>query len=351
MVRRPYPTFRDSSYAPTEAVWRALRHLRAAPPGHATQGSRKDMFSAALEQTEQLFAAASTVGPASRPMLLYYAVNQAGRALAACAPVPKPESVLQGHGLVVAKKDQPDIGEVTVQDKGADHSSFLRVAKILKSRTLPAQTRVADLWTAILEVERWPLKASTGTLLHVSLDGLKVDDPTATSLAAIASEMPARLKDAVAPEDRERDVTAWLADYPTLAGYAFRWPGAFRPDGPDHWNARENTIGCRLTWRLDPGETPLSRFDKLAPWKGRSFDGTTRVLHPAFGGHDDQLHPLLAWWAILHALSMMARYQPAQWTVQTDVNKSPDAVALEYLLDKALAAVPDLVLAAIDEVT
>lgn len=170
MVHRPYPTYQDSSYAPTEAVWRALRQLRAAPPGYAAQGSRKDMFSAALEQTEQLFAAASTVGPASRPMLLYYGVNQAGRALAACAPVPKSESVLHGHGLFVDKKDQPDIGEVTVQDKGADHHSFLRVAKILKPRTPPDPTRVADLWTVVLEVERWPLTASTGNLLHVSME-------------------------------------------------------------------------------------------------------------------------------------------------------------------------------------
>jgi hypothetical protein len=42
-------------------------------------------------------------------------------------------------------------------------------------------------------------------------------------------------------------------------------------------------------------------------------------------------------------LSMLARYQPAQWVVHIDVNSSPFAVALERLLDDALIAVPRLV--------
>ncbi|WP_394798281.1 YaaC family protein [Streptomyces albidoflavus] len=82
MVRRPYPTSRDQTHPPTASVWRALRELRAAPPGRATSGSRQKLFSSALEQSEQLFTAAGSVGPASRPLVLFYGLSQAGRAIA-----------------------------------------------------------------------------------------------------------------------------------------------------------------------------------------------------------------------------------------------------------------------------
>ncbi|MGW1391953.1 YaaC family protein [Streptomyces nigra] len=88
MVRRPYPTYRDQTYPATAAVWRALRELRPEPPGYAGKGPRQKLFSAALEQSEQLFTAAASVGPASRPLVLFYGLSQAGRAIAACAPVP-----------------------------------------------------------------------------------------------------------------------------------------------------------------------------------------------------------------------------------------------------------------------
>jgi hypothetical protein len=58
-------------------------------------------------------------------------------------------------------------------------------------------------------------------------------------------------------------------------------------------------------------------------------------------------HPLLAWWAILFALSMLARYQPDTWTDYLDVDKSPYAVPLETLLDRVLLTCPELLLHAI----
>lgn len=37
------------------------------------------------------------------------------------------------------------------------------------------------------------------------------------------------------------------------------------------------------------------------------------------------LHPLMAWWAVLHALSMLARYQPAEWATHINIDDSPHA--------------------------
>ena len=47
---------------------------------------------------------------------------------------------------------------------------------------------------------------------------------------------------------------------------------------------------------------------------------------PAPGQTDKGIHPLMAWWAVLHALSMLARYQPTEWAGQIDVDRSPHAL-------------------------
>jgi hypothetical protein len=46
---------------------------------------------------------------------------------------------------------------------------------------------------------------------------------------------------------------------------------------------------------------------------------------------------------------MLARYEPDTWSAFIDVDRSVNASAIEHILDVALDAVPDLILAAIDE--
>lgn len=41
---------------------------------------------------------------------------------------------------------------------------------------------------------------------------------------------------------------------------------------------------------------------------------------------------------------MLARYQPRKWTDALDIDRSPDAAALEYALNTALEVIPHLVL-------
>ena len=57
-------------------------------------------------------------------------------------------------------------------------------------------------------------------------------------------------------------------------------------------------------------------------------------------------HPLVVWWAILFALSMLARYEPDRWTQHTSVASSPEAVPVENLLTSAMSAVPETLLQA-----
>jgi hypothetical protein len=72
--------------APTGTAVRDLRALRYDPPGYAKQGARRTTFQSALEQCEQFHAAAHGAGYATRPVQLFYALSQAGRAIVAASP-------------------------------------------------------------------------------------------------------------------------------------------------------------------------------------------------------------------------------------------------------------------------
>ncbi|MEV6182893.1 YaaC family protein [Streptomyces sp. NPDC052015] len=75
-----------------------------------------------------------------------------------------------------------------------------------------------------------------------------------------------------------------------------------------------------------------------------------RYLFPAPAGLSESLHPLMAWWAVLYALSMLARYQPAQWAGHINVDDSQHAVPIEKLLERAMGHLPVLIADTIDEV-
>jgi hypothetical protein len=69
---------------PAAAAWTTLRATRRDPPGNARlTRDRARTYVVALEQAEQMF----TVGQATRPVLAYYGLNQAGRAVAAAASI------------------------------------------------------------------------------------------------------------------------------------------------------------------------------------------------------------------------------------------------------------------------
>jgi hypothetical protein len=84
--------------APLDGVLREPRATRASPPAQAgVDHHRRAIYNAALEQFEELLEAARVVGPASRPLPLFYALSQASRAIvAAGSDVPSVTS----HGLV-----------------------------------------------------------------------------------------------------------------------------------------------------------------------------------------------------------------------------------------------------------
>lgn len=117
------------------SAWPRIRACRSAPPGQAIRGHRRAIFSAALEQSEQLFNAARTTTAAARPLLLFYGLSQAGRAIVA-AHGPRPSA--SGHGITAQGTGRP-IPEVAIKDKG--YGLFQAVAGVVRSPTLPRARR------------------------------------------------------------------------------------------------------------------------------------------------------------------------------------------------------------------
>lgn len=103
-----------------------------------------------------------------------------------------------------------------------------------------------------------------------------------------------------------------------------------------------------FTWREAHIQDYEIIEDRLTqPYRGDS----ERFIFPAFGGASRPLHPLLAWWALLFALSMLARYEPESWTTYMDRNTSANAVPLEAALDRGLHTCPELISHAIQAVS
>ena len=62
------------------------------------------------------------------------------------------------------------------------------------------------------------------------------------------------------------------------------------------------------------------------------------------------LSPLMTWWAVLYAPSMVARHEPAAWVSSLEVDKNELAVPLEGILADASEVVPHLMLDALQAI-
>jgi hypothetical protein len=118
--------------------WRAIRGLRADPPGNAG-GNRQPTFTTALEQAEQLFTAAASTGPAARPLPLFYGVSQAGRALVS-ARNSSERWTYRGHGISEAASANQNNGTVAdfhIEPHKSGTGAFNAVAAGLNSSNFP----------------------------------------------------------------------------------------------------------------------------------------------------------------------------------------------------------------------
>ncbi|TFH68197.1 hypothetical protein [Cellulomonas sp. HD19AZ1] len=290
-----------------QTAWRAIRLTRSRLPD-GTADSRRALYAGALEQAEQQFRAAASVGPESRPLNLFYGLSQAGRAIAA-ARTPDGQGispVVSKHGLKVHELDAlrpgDDVFKLQVRGEGGRDTSFGRLAWLTGSDSLqPEGVSLAAVWMMLPEVSfDFPIDGHHPThLVDAEGDSFRLAVP-----------------------DDDEDASMLRAAYPQLGS-------AELTDG--NYGYTGNT----------PGQgTPVRRFQLPDAQRTLSNYRGSSALMPAWREGGGYLDPLLAWWVMLYALSMLARYRPVEWTRAIDVDKSPSAVWLEQLLDKALDAVP-----------
>jgi hypothetical protein len=310
----PRRIFESDSDSPEES-WRRIRALRSSPPA-GMPASRQKLFTSSLEQAQQQFEAAAHVGFESRALNLYYGLSQAGRAIAA-ALTPQnagksPE--VSGHGLRVADFQSARakaFWEIRLKAEGNDDTSYGRLASLLRSAPLVSPVALGELWNMIPELH---LDHPVGNFnqprwTHKPYDRSGFPPESAFTLQATEEEM-------------DDDATKLRALYPDLRDarvLKFKGGSYSEDDG-----IRTDEAVFSFEGRPDPT---------------RRLRGST-VLMPACGSSSKTLDPLLTWWTLLYALSMITRYKPVLWTEIIDVNRSPLAVPLETMLSKALEAVP-----------
>jgi hypothetical protein len=307
-------------------IWDWLRLTRSGPPGAAARDVQAAaIFRAALQQFEELMRAAYAAGPAGRPLPLFYALSQAGRAIVAT----RGNEQHRGHGLTVGEPADDVLQTMIRQvEMGRSPGQFQSVARALGSQMLADPVALGALFASlpetgneILLAVHWPRPLSVWLATAPV-----VPNPGWEHILVKFDE------DVLTPAN----VNETLRHYPiAAAGRLALAEGYTRlPTLP-----REPTPAGMAIRMMAQGH-----IDEVAPQYrvvGR------RWLRPAIVGNTEPPSPIMTWWALLFALSMLARYHPVAWAQALNVDSSPVAVALERAMRKAIDALPQLVAEAV----
>lgn len=330
--------------------------MRSNPPEFASSSPRRKLFSAALEQAEQFFRAADSIGYETKPVMLYYGLSQAVQGILAAKRDPRiDQQSATSHGTYCSNHDQiTSVGELKIRDartrKGAPPKggAFQLLAGALNSPTLTTSTPLRQLWISLPEgVELPPTNADDlfGAALlerHDGQDYGKPFQPTTSRVAKLA-HLPYHLM-ALDVAEVERQI---IERYPALRNFCVmpNWQGC--PDVA-HWVLLLDPQGLRTSLSFDRRGRPMEHSEmfgmiELGP---RAYsDGAAKSvwLPPTLTGNIAPLHPLAAWYAVLFGLSELARYQPTMWAKAININISADATALEHLMSTAHLACVNLI--------
>jgi len=125
---------------------------------------------------------------------------------------------------------------------------------------------------------------------------------------------------------------AYVGHYPALHPVSIALGGDGQP-------ADRTGEGLYYTMVARP-EDYLHRPRKLL--SGARPYGGSYFVFPQPEGATGDLHPLMAWWLLLFGFSILARYHPKEWTEALAIGTNLNASQIEFLLDAAVAAVPEL---------
>jgi hypothetical protein len=305
------------------SVWDWLRHSRAEPYGQAAAGDEAmRVYRAALEQFEQLMRAAGTAGPAARPLPLFYALSQAGRAVIAA----RGGADHRTHGLTLDKPPARLLDTIIRPTK--ERGQFQVVAEAVASAGFTEGIELGRLIASLPETgDDIELKSDWPRALAVWLLPTRIPVPDWTRVGIALGDDVATVA----------DVDRVLKRYP-IARERF---GVQTVPGLPTLPREETPIGTAPVFVI---KGPAAALDIPAPQYrvvGRHW------IRPAIDGDSGAPSPLMTWWAVLFTLSMLARYHPVAWVEALDVDASSVATTLERVLRKAMDAVPQLVFEAL----
>lgn len=126
-----------------------LRALRVHRPKPAERGARAELFGAGLEQAEQFWAASETVGTETSPLLLFYGLGQAGRAM--CAAAGRAPS--GGHGLRFKMTEPKHASQIDLAQVVIEPEKRGLAVEIAAIRNSPLLTEPATLESLIASLE------------------------------------------------------------------------------------------------------------------------------------------------------------------------------------------------------
>lgn len=308
-------------------VWSWLRQARSDPPGRLiADQDRLSVFRSALQQFEDLMFAAEGTGFAGRPLPLFYALSQGGRAILAARGGTQPDR----HGLVLRDVESRLLESVVRPDRRG--GAFRLLCETLMSPQLTEGAELGALFCSLPELanpgypvpEGWPLPA----LIWPEATESWGQPVTQVRTAVVLDDQP----------QTADEVRRCLARYPLST--RVRWEIAGESMGLPHLmkSVTPAGYGVVIDWHV-------STLDEVAPehrwfdrrWLSPSVEPTVR-LAPI---------PLMVWWSLLFGLSILARYHPVEWVQALDVDRSPLAVPLRRAMEEAITALPHLLLEAL----
>ena len=285
----------------------------------ASSSSRRAAFSAAMQQFEELMSASAAVGHATRPITLYYAIVQAGLAVAA-AHKTDPWSFSQ-HGLKL-QNARARLADISIGPEGI--GAFQIVAQATNSPTLQMPVTVGALWSSLPDFEFRKLPSSSAPIALGIYADIEPDGPSLATVI-VADDNPG-------PEKFKEHLSDRLSAYPGIDGFTVV-EGSYDEVRERRWTAQ-------LRWDHE------INLDEIAP-AYRYNDN--HFLRPSLDKQGKPPpSPFMTWWAVLYAFSMLSRYYPREWAAALNIDKSEAAALLEYCLELALDVVPHLVMDALD---
>jgi hypothetical protein len=272
----------------------------------ASSSSRRGAFSAAMQQFEELMSASAAVGPASRPITLYYAIVQAGFAVAA-AHKTDPWSFGQ-HGLKL-QCARASVADISVGPEAT--GAFQIVAQATNSPPLQMPVTVGALWSSLPDFEFRKLPSSSAPIalgIYADVDQTRIEpDEPFLATVIVEDENPGREKFKQHLSDR-------LPAYPGIDGFTVV-KGSYEEVQERRWTAQ-----LRSDHRID--------LDEIAP---AYLHNENYFLRPSLDGEGNPPpSPFMTWWAMLYTFSVLSRYYPREWAAALNIDKSETAALLEW---------------------